>query len=620
MRSESQRLELRRRRGGMAGAAVLITLSLLAVAFFRLQILSGNQYALQSEENRLRAISLPAPRGTIYDRNGRVVAENVPGYVVSILPGPRDTVAATLERLADRLELSLERREDLLGRNRARPNESLVVHDDASFEQVAFIEARRPRFRRVVVEAQPQRRYPNGPPVAHIIGYVSEINERELALPRYEGYEAGRTIGKDGLEAQYEALLAGDRGVRYVEVNALGSIVREFDVGSGQPAIPGNDLQLGLDLDLQVYADSIFPEGMRGGVVALDPHTGEVVLAYSHPTFDPNRFIGGIPGDLWNALRDDPDKPMLNRVSTAAYPPGSTWKLVMSAIGMKRGHLAIDTYLQHTCRGGLSYGNRFFRCWNSAGHGGLDLSGAIKNSCNVYFYQTGQRIGLDPMLEDVQALGFGQRTGIDLPFEIAGIFPPSREWFNEQYGRRGWTESVVWNLSIGQGENQQSLLGMAQFYAALATGQSPIRPHFARDENLAGRRVDWRLDLSEARRYELVDALARVVNEPGGTAYSQRLDRWTLAGKTGTAQNPHGAPHSWFVGFAPAYDPRVVVAAVVEQGHPDGQPSLAVPLASRVVDRFLESIAAPIEERPGARPVVPPPADVVVSSPSVGSP
>ena len=601
---DSQKLALRRQRGRWAAMAVLGALALLAGAFFRLQILSGNQYALRSAENRMRAISVPAPRGTIHDRNGLVIADNVPGYVVSVLPGPRDTITATLARLARRLELSPAKRQALAARNRARPNESLVVLDNASFAQVSFIEERRPQFRRVVIEPQPQRRYPAGPAVAHMIGYVGEISEQELENPRFESYEAGRTIGKDGLEAQYEALLAGERGVRYVEVNALGSIVRELDVGDGQPALPGNDLQLGIDLEMQVMADSIFPEGMKGGVVAIDPATGEIVLLYSHPTFDPNRFIGGIPFDLWNTLRNDVDKPMLNRVSTASYEPGSTWKLIMSTVGMKTGDLTIDTYHQHTCSGGLTYGNRFFRCWKTSGHGGLDLSGAIKNSCNVYFYQTGQKIGLDNLMKGVRDLGFGERTGIDLPFEISGIFPESRQYFDQLYGPRGWTESVVWNLSIGQGENQQSLLGMLQFYSALATGESPIRPHLARDEVLGQRRVSWRLDIPEARRQELIDAMVRVVNEPGGTAYGQRLERWTLAGKTGTSQNPRGAPHSWFVGMAPAYDPRIIVAAIVEHGHPDGRPSLAVPLASRLVDRYLESIGVPPELTPGVRPVL----------------
>jgi len=580
----------RRQRGKSASLAVLAVLSILAVTFFRLQILSGNHYKLQSEENRFRAISVPAPRGTIYDRRGRIIADNVPGYTISILPGPRDTIVKTLGRLGKDLNLSEVKKDELIVKNRARPHEPLVVLENANFEQVSFVEERRPQFSRVVVEYRPQRRYPAGEAIAHMIGYVGEISDRELENERFSGYKAGRTIGKAGLEAQYEEVLSGDNGVRYVEVNALGLIVRDIDSERGQMAFPGNDLQLGIDLDLQVLADSIFPAGMRGGVVALDPETGEVIVLYSHPTFDPNQFVGGIPTDLWDTLRDDPDKPMLNRVSTASYPPGSTWKLIMASIGMETGNLGIDTYMQHPCRGGLQYGNRFFRCWQGSGHQGLDLSGAIKNSCNVFFYQAGQRIGLDEMMEGVKRLGFGEETGIDLPFEIAGTFPPSREWFDERYGRRGWTESVVWNLAIGQGENQQSLLSMAQFYAALATGEPPIMPHLARLELLDQRFSLWNVGLPTEQRNELIEAMVRVVNEPGGTAFGSRLDRWTLAGKTGTAQNPHGEPHSWFVGFAPAHDPEIVIAAIVEQGHPDGMPSLAPPLAARIVDQYLESI------------------------------
>lgn len=593
--TDSRRLALRRQRGRIALAGLAVALAVLLSTFFRLQILRSSQYQLRSQENRLRAIRVPAPRGTIYDRNGLVVAENVPGYVISLLPGRRDTIAATLRRLRPHLGMEPEEEEELLAKSRARPNDPLVLRDNAAFGQVAFIEQRRPEFRRVVVEMRPHRRYPAGRSIAHLIGYVGEISETELEQPRFEGYEPGREIGKDGIERQYEAQLAGDPGVRYVEVNALGSIVREFDGGLGDPADPGQDLQLGIDLELQLMADSIFPEGMRGGVVALEPRTGEVLILYSHPTFDPNRFVGGIPTTLWTSLREDPDKPLLNRVSSSAYPPGSTWKLIMATIGMRTGALSIDTYMQHTCTGALAYGNRTFRCWRPGGHGGLDLSGAIKESCNVYFYQAGQRIGLDAVTEGATALGFNEPTGIDLPYETRGLFPESRAWFDQRYGTRGWTESVVWNLAIGQGENQQSLLRQALFYTALATGEPPIPPHLARSEVLAERRVSWELGLPDARRQELVDAMVRVANEPRGTAYSYRLDRWTLAGKTGTAQNPHGDPHSWFVGFAPAYDPRIVIAAIVEQGHPDGTVSLAVPLASRLVHRYLESIGLPPE-------------------------
>ncbi|MGH7541234.1 MAG: penicillin-binding protein 2, partial [Gemmatimonadota bacterium] len=563
---DSRRLSIRRQRGRIALGMLVGVLVVLLGSFFRLQILRSDQYALRSDENRLRAISVPAPRGTIYDRNGGVIAENVPGYIISVLPGPIDTIAATLRRLAERLEIDPEEEKSLLSQYIARPREPLVIRDNARFEHVAFVEERRPHFRRVVVEPRPRRHYSAGPAIAHLIGYVGEISETELERPEFEAYEAGRIIGKDGIEKQYETSLGGKPGVRYVEVNALGSIVRELDRGSGVPAEPGEDLHLGIDLGLHLLADSIFPDTMRGGVVALEPRTGEVLVLYSHPTFDPNRFIGGISAELWRSLRDDPDQPLLNRV-TRSYPPGSTFKLFVSAIGMQTGALSIDTRMPHPCVGALAYGNRLFRCWRPSGHGSLDLSGAIKNSCNVYFYQAGQRIGLDALTAGATALGLNTRTGIDLPYESPGLFPASREWFDQRYGERGWTESVVWNLSIGQGENQQTPLRMAAFYSSLATGGTPIRPHLARSEVLAQRRADWTLPLPDARRRELVDALVRVANEPGGTAYAHRLDRWTLAGKTGSAQNSQGEPHSWFIGFAPAHDPQIVIAAIVEQGH-----------------------------------------------------
>jgi penicillin-binding protein 2 len=243
-----------------------------------------------------------------------------------------------------------------------------------------------------------------------------------------------------------------------------------------------------------------------------------------------------------------------------------------------------------SCLGSLGYGNRRFRCWKSGGHGPLSLAGAITESCNVYFYQAGMRLGLDALMEGAARYRFGRPTGIDLPYETPGTFPPSREWYDERYGERGWTESVVLNLSIGQGENQQSLLRMVQFYTALATGKPPIVPHMARSEGLADRRATWELGLSESQRSQLVEALRAAVNHPAGTAYSYRSVRWEIAGKTGTAQNPHGPPHSWFIGFAPVDDPEIVIAAIVEFGHPDYQVSQAVPFAIRVVERYLDML------------------------------
>lgn len=566
----------------------MLVMGVLVIAFFRMQILGSSEYTLRSENNRLRAIPIPPPRGAIYDRRGRLLAENVPGYSISLLPSQLDTARATLERLAPFLLLDEDEVEALYDRFRRRPQVPLLVRDNLSFEQVSAVEENRPAFRHTVIETHPRRRYPPGKAVAHVMGYVAEISEEELERPEFEGYEPGRSIGKKGIEREYEGILGGVPGMRYVEVNARGSIVSEFGPRPTVVAQPGQNLTLALDLTLQEYADSIFPEGRKGGLVAIDPRNGEVLALYSHPTFDPNLFIGGISSDDWAMLLEDPDQPLLNRATSALYPPGSVWKLVVSTIGLRNQSFSIDTHMPTSCRGALLYGNRPFRCWKREGHGDLDLAGAIQQSCNVYFYQAGLRIGLDAMLRGVDELGFNQKSGLDLPTEQSGRFPPSRDWYDRRFGPRGWTESVTLNLAIGQGETEQTLMRMAQFYAALATGASPVVPHLIRNEVLNERRVDWSFDLPEANRVQLVEAMKSVVNQPGGTAFYARIPEWTLAGKTGTAQNPHGEPHSWFVGFAPADDPVIVIAAIVEHGHPDNTTSLAVPMASNIVRRYLE--------------------------------
>lgn len=607
------------------GATILLwaAAAVLLLSFFRLQVLGREEYQLRSEENRLRALTIPPARGTIIDRDGRLIAENIPGYSLSVLPGRVDTVRATLQRLAPHVGLDAEEIDELVEEFRRRPTSSLMVRDNLEPAQVAAIEQRRPQFRTAVIEMHPRRHYPARRSIAHVIGYVSEIDEADLERPEFEGYTPGRSVGKGGIERQYERELGGTPGVHFVEVNARGSIVSEFAPRPTIPAVPGNDLELALDLQLQQMADSLFPDTMKGGVVALDPRNGEVLLLYSHPTYDPNLFIGGISRDDWTRLRDDPREPLLNRATGSLYPPGSTWKLVVSVLGMATGVTTIDTHMPESCDGAYQYGRRSFRCWKDVGHGSLSLAGAIKESCNVFFYQLGLRLGLDRLLAGANALGFDRRTGLDLPAEVRGHFPPSRDWYDERFGPRGWTESVTLNLSIGQGETAQSLLAMAQFYGALALGGSPPVPHLRRSEVLDGRRAEWTLELPEEQRQQLVEALTRVVNEPGGTAFPYRPSDYVVAGKTGTAQNPHGEPHSWFVGIGPVEDPRIVIAAIVENGHPDNTVSLAVPLATRLMEAYLRSEGVPATGIPVPRGTMPrpataPPAEAGAVSGAVG--
>lgn len=578
-------MNVRRARARAMRAVLLAVVTLLVGALFRMQVLRYSAYALQSEGNRLRAIPIPAPRGTVYDRAGRVVAENVPGYRVLVLPSSVDSLRAALRELAPTLELDATEIDDVIQRYRRYPGRPAVVEGDASFAQVSRIEERRATLPAgIFVEAAPKRRYPLGPALAHLVGYVGEVSDAELMTSEFEGYEPGSIVGKMGVERQYDRWLAGTAGVRYVEVNALGRVVGEF---RGRPAVaptPGRDLELNLDLELQKSVVEVFPDTARGAIVVLDPRDGGVLAMYSSPSFDPNPFVGGIEPALWSSLNGDPARPLFNRAIAGSYAPGSTFKLALAAIALAEGDATARTTMPIPCQGALLYYGRIFRCWRPEGHGVLGLSDAIKHSCDVYFYQLGLRLGLERLIRGVLAMGFTTSSGVDLPFEGSGIFPLGAEWYTRRYGPRGWTNSVVLNLAIGQGENSQTPIKLAQFFSAIAVDGRQPRPRVARTAP-----VEWRgapLPASARQLAELRNAMVRVVNDTGGTARGSRLEGWVMAGKTGTTQNPHGDDHALFVGFAPADEPEVLGVAVVEFGKSGSR--AAAPLIRKILQAYLD--------------------------------
>jgi len=563
---------------------VVAIMLVLAVQFFRIQILKYTTFALRSDNNRIRALPIPAARGTIYDRNGIVVAENVPGYSIAVLPPSVDSLRVVLERLAVILGQSEEKVDQLIATYRRHPDRPVIVEADASFSEVSAIEERRAALSSgIVVEAAPKRHYPLGSTLAHVVGYVAEVNEGELRQPEYEGYKPGRIVGQTGVERVYERTLSGEPGTRYIEVNALGRLVGDFKSEETVPSRPGRDLHLNIDVRLQQRAVELFPDSMAGAVVVLEAKGGAVLALHSAPNFDPNEFVGGMEPLAWRALNTDPRRPLFNRAVSATYPPGSTFKPVLAGIAMREGYARLGTHMPIPCRGALLYYGRVFRDWTPLGHGNVDLRGAIRASCDVYFYQLGLKIGLDNILSAVPDFGFGRATGIDLPSEIAGVFPTTREWYNRRYGQRGWTNSVVLNLSIGQGENSQNPLKLAQFYAALANDGILPTPRVARDGVMA--EPAGRLPLDEQQLAALRLALVDVVNAPSGTGKLAHLERWTVAGKTGTAQNPHGEDHAWFVGFAPAESPEVVVAVIVEGGGYGS--AVAAPIVGQLIQAYL---------------------------------
>jgi penicillin-binding protein 2 len=581
------------RRARVATGGLVVAFAVLLGAFFRTQVLQNSQYVLQSETNRLREVPLPAPRGIIYDRNGKVIAENVPGYSVSVLAPTADSLRAMLRRLGETIPLSPDQIEIAVRRYRRAPNRPTAILADASFDIVSVLEEHRVEFPGLVIQSAPKRHYPDAAAVAAFVGYTGEITEGELSSRAYRGYKAGQQVGKGGLEKEYEDRLRGKEGTRFVEVDARGRVVREAGAREDLLAEGAPPLYTNIDIDLQRFMVSLFGDSLQGGAIALDPVTGEVLALHSAPTFDPNRFIGGIPADYWRELNTDPRRPLYNKVIQGRYPPGSTWKLATATWALENGIVSLDDVMPTPCTGGFQFGNRYFHDWDPHGHGTITLAKAIEVSCDVYFYQLGLKIGITRLVAGGVALGFRDRTGIDLPNESAPLFPYSEEYYNKRFGPHGWNSSVVLNLAIGQGENSQTVASMARFYTALATDGQAARPSIVRRTEPVRTRI---FQITDAQMAGLRRALTGVV-AVGGTAAASHVEGLVIAGKTGSAQNTEDVTktHSWFVGFAPADHPKIVVAVLLELGGHGGH---AARLASAIMARYLK--ATPVSLPPTA--------------------
>jgi penicillin-binding protein 2 len=573
----------RRRRAWTVVFAMAATLLFLTAAFFRTQILRNYDFTLRADDNRLRVEPIPAPRGTVFDRDGQIVAETVTGYSLLVEPGDPDAVHERVMTAVTLLGLDTAAVERVVERAATSRGAPVVLVPSLSFEQVSILEERRSQLAGLLLETRPVRRYPAGPPVAHIVGYVLEIDDRELQSREWEGYRAGQLIGKSGVERQYERSMGGKAGSYFVEVDARGRVIGRFAERISTPPEAGGDIHLTLDLDLQRYAHQIFPEGMRGSIVAMAPSTGEVLALYSAPTYDPNVFVGGVSGRDWQQLNVDPSRPLLNRAIAGIYPPGSTWKLATAMVGLEKGAITPEQTMPLACTGGMSYAGRYSRCWKREGHGRQNLVQAVANSCNVYFYQLGIRIGLRDLTAQGTRLGFSRRTGIDLPGERPGTFPDGSDWYVNRFGWRPQPSEVM-NVSIGQGPNSQTPLRMAQFFSAIAGDGTARQPHL-----LAGVQTPVETDLMVSRSTLLAarEGLARVME--GGTASRSRLVRWRVYGKTGTAQNSEDPErhHAWFTGFGGPRggEPEIAVAVIVEFG--ESGSGVAAPLASQIIDFYL---------------------------------
>jgi penicillin-binding protein 2 len=588
--------EARQVRGRIFRSLALLLFGILFLNLFGLMVIRHEHYRERALKNRQVQFRVPAPRGRITDRHGTPLADN---RFHSDITVPASSFAggkpnSTLRRLITWFDLPPEETLAALQEQRSRGRSRVALLRGASMSQLMAVEERRARLPGVRVESRLRRRYLQGPLVSHVIGYTGEVDQDDLDdSPPELDYRVGDSIGKQGVEAAFEQRLRGRSGVKLEEINASGRIVGRESVWL-RPVLPGRDVALTLSLPLQQTMDSLLA-GRRGCGVAIAVPSGEVLAAVSLPTYDPNLMTGMISADDWRQLIEDPAKPFFSRIVQATYPPGSLYKAVTSLAGLQLN--VVDTLsVLEPCPGGYQFGNRWFRCWKRSGHGVLDHGGALAHSCDVFYYQLGLRLEIDELAAAARAFGLGRAvTGI-YPEEAAGNIPTAA-WYDRRFGEGQWTRGVLLNNAIGQGEVLVTPLQMALLAARIASdgavpgptfvlGQRPHEP--SADLPFSPRHLSW------IRR-----ALRRVVD--AGTGGAARLAGVSVAGKTGTAQNPHGEDHAWFMCFAPAESPTVAVAVILENAGHGG--SEAAPVAGAWLhDYFIREGVVPPDPVPEEQP------------------
>jgi len=572
---ESRDLQARIYRG-----IVVLLFGVVAVNLFQMQIVHYDEHRQQAAQNRQERVRVRAPRGRILDREGHVLADNVFKASITL---PRSSMSeegpdSTLTTLMDWFELDVDATLDRLSRQYDAGRSRLVLLNDASMPQLAAVEERARDLPGARVEARARRRYAYGPLFAHLIGYTGEVSAAEVdTAGDFPLYRPGDAIGREGVEAAREEDLRGQAGWYLREVNARGRVVGTREVALLEVE-PGRDVRLTLSADLQ---DSLMTAmaGRTGCAVAVSLPDGAVLAAASLPTFDSNIFSRGISSEEWSALLADPLHPFLNRLVQATYPPASPYKIVTSLCALENGAAAGNTRFD-PCYGSYRYGNRDFRCWKRTGHGDLDHAGALIHSCDVFYYQVVQHLNLTQLREVALALGLGHTTASPFKGETAGIVPDA-EWYDRRFGKGKWTSGVLLNNSIGQGEILVTPLQMAVLTGRVATGNANLSPRFFTEEPV---RAAEPLPFRKSNLDWIRHTMGRVVDI--GTGTKAKLEAVEVAGKTGTAENPHGEDHAWFVCFAPASQPEVAMAIILENAGHGG--SVAAPVAARWLETYFD--------------------------------
>ena len=595
-------LKILKKRLDIATAVIIFFVAVLIARLWFLQIHSGTEYARRSESNRIRIQDIVAPRGNILDRNGKTIITNRPRFNVvwsrEDAPNPDEIIKILARILDEDITVLLDRIRASADHPRYFPTR---LKEDIDWKTLVTIENNHFNLPGVSIEVLPSRDYLFGDFASHTIGYLGEISQTELEEPQYANHQRGDQVGKLGVEKLFEETLKGEKGRNYLEVDVRGFEQRQINL---QEPLPGNDLQLTLDIDLQIAAETAM-EGKAGAVVVMEVDTGRLLVLCSTPPLRLQEFVGGISSKAWNALLNDPLNPLINKTIQGQYPPGSTFKIVTALAAISEGVVTPETI--YYCGGSLNFGNRRYGCWKRGGHGAVDFHRALVESCDVYFYQVGQRLGVDTIARYAQGMGLGQKTGIDLEHEKNGI-TPTAAWKKQRF-KESWQEGETLSVAIGQGYNLTTPLQICQMTSALVNGGVLYRPQLIQTVmDPEGKPVStfapevYGKSLGSARGRALIQqALVDVVNSKSGTAKVVRLPNVMVGGKTGTAQvirlshleglREQAIPykyrdHAWFTCFAPAEKPEIAVTVLVEHGLHGG--SGAGPVAKIVLSRYFE--------------------------------
>lgn len=590
----------------LASVCILFAFALLFLRLFYLQIIRGAEYRILSEKNAVRLKSVKSSRGLIYDRKGQLLVDNRPSFNLKIIIEDAGSVKDTLGKVSELIGVPVaEMQGNIEKAGRRAYYTPVTIKHDISRDQLAVVEAHKFDLPGIQIDIEPTRHYIHEKTAAHLLGYLGQINPEELKSGKYPNVRTGDSIGRYGIEKSFESYLQGKRGGRQVEVDANGRVIKILKTVN---PIAGNDLELTLDLDLQLKAEELL-EGKEGAIVAMDPANGDVLVMASNPSFNQNDFIGGISSKKWNALITDPGKPMNNKAIQAEYPPASTYKILTSIAALEEKQVDLST--TSYCPGYYTFGNRTYKCWRwkYGGHGEVNVISAIAESCDVYYYQAGDKVGVDTLAQYAFGSGFGKKTGIRLANERSGLIPTS-EWKRSRFNE-AWQGGETLSIAIGQGYNLVTPLQMAVFTSAVGNGGRLYRPRIVRQirdshGNLV-RKIDPEiiggLPAGEDTLRIVKEGMLQVVHGERGSARGIRLKEVEIAGKTGTAQVfsvKKGETidvdnlayklrdHAWFISYAPAQNPVIAVSVIIEHGESGSR--TAAPIAGELIEHYTTKL------------------------------